>query len=94
MVSSKTNTHPLQSPQWAQFRQKWGNEVVKTPYGFVNLHKVPYLNLKIGTFIRGPKPTKEMISWLTDFGKKNKVIFIKLEPFIKQEEKLTSNLKT
>src|SRR3972149_2974912 len=57
----------------------------------IMLHKVPtgpeallgrraFTNFKVATFIKGPKPTKEIIKELKEFGKEEKLIFIKLEP--------------
>jgi len=74
-------THPLQTQAWANFRQTWGNEVVKTKYGYLTLHKLPFVNKKIGMFIRGPKPTTKMLADLKAIAKKHNLIFIKLEPF-------------
>lgn len=85
--------HPLQSVEWAQFRKEWGNEVLKTKYGYLTLHKLPFLNKKIGMFIRGPEPTKLMLSDLQKVGKQNNLVFIKLEPFIKKNKKLEKLLK-
>jgi len=76
----KIATHPLQTSAWAEFRRKWGNEVVETKYGILTLHKLPFINYKIGMFIKGSMPTKEMIKDLIDLGKKENLIFIKLEP--------------
>lgn len=73
-------THPLQTKEWAEFRTKWGNEVVETPYGFLTLHKLPFTKYKIGMFIKGDMPTSEMLNWLKTEGKKLNLIFIKLEP--------------
>ncbi len=72
--------HPLQTSHWAEFRRKWGNEVVETKYGILTLHKIPFTNYKIGMFIKGPMPTVEMVKDLKDLGKKESLIFIKLEP--------------
>lgn len=76
----KIAEHPLQTSAWAEFRRKWGNEVVETKYGILTLHKFPFINKKIGNFIKGPMPTPEMIRDLKELGKKEKLIFIKLEP--------------
>jgi len=51
------NTHPLQTPQWAEFRREWGNEVAVTEYGVLTLHKIPYTKYKVGMFIKGARPT-------------------------------------
>lgn len=80
MDFEKLSTHPLQTHAWADFRKTWGNEVVETKYGILTLHRIPLLNKKIGMFIRGPKPTKEMLSDLINIAEKHNLIFIKLEP--------------
>ncbi|HTK03401.1 MAG TPA: peptidoglycan bridge formation glycyltransferase FemA/FemB family protein [Alphaproteobacteria bacterium] len=76
----KLATHPLQTSFWAEFRRAWGNEVLETEFGIITLHKIPFLNYKIGIFEKGPTPTKEMLIDLKKIGKENKLIFIKLEP--------------
>ncbi len=85
--------HPLQSPAWSEFRKKWGNEVVETKYGTLTLHKIPLTKYKLGMFIKGPTPTKEMLEFLKDFAKKNNLIFIKLEPNTLKDESVTNLLK-
>jgi len=77
---NKAMMHPLQSPQWANFRKAWGNEVAETPYGHITLHKIPYTGFKLGIFEKGPTPTSKMLKFLKKFGKENNLIFIKLEP--------------
>jgi lipid II:glycine glycyltransferase (peptidoglycan interpeptide bridge formation enzyme) len=76
----KIAEHPLQTSSWAEFRKEWGNEVLETKYGILTLHKLPFTNYKIGMFIKGPAPTKIMLSDLKELGRANNLIFIKLEP--------------
>lgn len=73
-------THPLQTIEWENFRKAWGNEVVRVDGDLLTLHKIPFLNKKIGIFEKGPTPTIEMLNSLKMFGKENNLIFIKLEP--------------
>lgn len=87
------SVHPLQTKEWAEFRTAWGNEIIKTKYGFLSLHKIPLLNKKIAMFIRGPQPTKSMLSELKKLGVKHNLIFIKLEPFELQSKSLRELLK-
>jgi lipid II:glycine glycyltransferase (peptidoglycan interpeptide bridge formation enzyme) len=89
-----TNTHPLQSKAWEIFRKKWGNEVVRVNGNLLTLHKVPLLNKKIAIFEKGPTPTSEMLENLKDFGKKNNLIFIKLEPNGEKDEKIIELLRS
>ena len=72
--------HPLQTSQWASFRKKWGNEVVKTKFGYLTLHKLPFTNKKIGMFLKGPAPSRTMLKELRTSGKEHNLVFIKLEP--------------
>lgn len=76
----KIASHPLQTSAWAEFRKKWGNEVLETKYGILTLHKLPFSVYKIGIFEKGPIPTEEMIENLVRIGKEKKLVFIKLEP--------------
>ncbi len=77
---NKTSLHPLQSWEWGEFRKEWGNKVVRFPFGQIIFSKIPLTKLKIGTFIKGPKPTQKMIQTLKRLGKKENALFIKLEP--------------
>ena len=80
--TSKTKSvpHPLQSSEWADFRKNWGNEVVKTKFGYLTLHKIPLTNYKIGMFIKGPVPSQKMFDGLKKICEKHNLVFIKLEP--------------
>jgi len=77
--------HPLQTRQWGEFRKEWGNEVMFTKYGLLTLHKIPFLPFKLGMFIRGNSPTKEMLAFLKNIAKEKNIIFIKLEPLFAKE---------
>lgn len=76
----KIATHPLQTSHWAEFRRKWGNEILDTKYGILTLHKLPFGGYKLGIFEKGPVPTKRMLAELKEVGRKDNLIFIKLEP--------------
>jgi len=76
----KIATHPLQTSFWADFRRKWGNEVLETKYGVLTLHRLPFGNYKIGIFEKGLTPTRTMLNELRTLGKENNLVFIKLEP--------------
>jgi lipid II:glycine glycyltransferase (peptidoglycan interpeptide bridge formation enzyme) len=90
---NKTAPHPLQTWEWGEFRKKWGNEIIRTDYGQLTLHKIPFSPYKVGMFIKGPAPTKKILNNLKKLGKKEKLIFIKLEPNIFKNEKLIKLLK-
>jgi lipid II:glycine glycyltransferase (peptidoglycan interpeptide bridge formation enzyme) len=76
----KIATHPLQTSYWAEFRKKWGNEILETKYGVLTLHKIPFTPYKIGMFIKGLEPTQTMLTDLKKMAKENNLLFIKLEP--------------
>jgi lipid II:glycine glycyltransferase (peptidoglycan interpeptide bridge formation enzyme) len=84
----KIATHPLQTSAWAEFRQKWGNEVVETKFGILTLHKLPFTSHKIAMFEKGPAPTKTMLTDLKKIGKERNLVFIKLEPNCVKSDKL------
>jgi lipid II:glycine glycyltransferase (peptidoglycan interpeptide bridge formation enzyme) len=87
------STHPLQTSAWGEFRREWGNEVLETKYGILTLHKIPFTNYKIAMFIKGQKPTLEMLKDLKEIGERKKLIFIKLEPNAKRDEKTIELLR-
>lgn len=90
---NKVASHPLQTWEWGEFRKKWGNEIIRTDYGQLTLHKLPLVPVKIGMFIKGPTPTKKILDDLKKLSKKEKLIFIKLEPNVSKNEKSIKLLK-
>jgi lipid II:glycine glycyltransferase (peptidoglycan interpeptide bridge formation enzyme) len=86
-------SHPLQSSAWAEFRRKWGNELLETEFGILTLHKIPFTSFKIGMFIKGPTPTSGMLEKLKAIGKEHHLIFIKLEPNVEKSESLVKLMK-
>lgn len=93
---NKAAGHPLQTWEWGEFRKKAGNEAVRlgifrgnklTDTLQIMFHSIPFTNFKIGTLIKGPKPTKEMIEELKKLGKDENLIFIKLEPGLAMSDK-------
>lgn len=73
-------THPLQTEQWGKFRKKTGVKIVTTNKFQLSIHKVPKLPFNIGYFPKGHLPDEKMIKELLEIGKKEKCIFIQLEP--------------
>lgn len=93
-ITNSKARHPLQTWEWGEFRKKWGNEVLFTKHGLITLHKMPMSKYKLGMLIRGPKPTKAMLSDLKRTGKDNNLIFIKLEPNVEKSTTLVKTLKS
>ncbi|MDP3918120.1 MAG: peptidoglycan bridge formation glycyltransferase FemA/FemB family protein, partial [Candidatus Woesebacteria bacterium] len=85
-------THPLQTKEWGEFRKEWGNEILTTKYGIITVHKIPLISYKIGIFEKGPAPTTTMLSDLKKIGKKNNLIFLKLEPNVEKNNSLINLL--
>ncbi|HLL60645.1 MAG TPA: peptidoglycan bridge formation glycyltransferase FemA/FemB family protein, partial [Candidatus Nitrosocosmicus sp.] len=86
---NKHALHPLQSLEWGEARKKLGVEVVR--FGeyegeeLVNvyqmtLHNLPYLPYRIGYIPKSNIPSKEVLDYLYNIGKEEKLIFIKFEP--------------
>jgi lipid II:glycine glycyltransferase (peptidoglycan interpeptide bridge formation enzyme) len=84
-------THPLQSFEWGEFREKSGIKVIrrglfdgtKLISAFqLTLHKIPKTTYTIGYLPKGEMPSKEIIDELKKIGKENNCIFIQLEPNI------------
>ena len=81
--------HPLQSFEWGEFREQTGIQVIRraiykdkkliTPIQ-ITIHPLPKLNWNIGYFPKGPLPNRDQLKLLGKIGKKNRCIFIKLEP--------------
>ena len=86
--------HPLQSWEWGEFREAWGNKVVRLSNFQIIFSKVPFTNFKIGTVIRGPKPTKKDIEEVINIAKKENAIFVKFEPNVLYDEKLEDEIKS
>jgi lipid II:glycine glycyltransferase (peptidoglycan interpeptide bridge formation enzyme) len=84
-------THPLQSYEWGQFREKEGLKVIRRGFfdgnnlvsGFqLTIHKIPKTNFTIGYLPKGEMPDEKLFHELKQIGKKNNCIFIQLEPNI------------
>jgi lipid II:glycine glycyltransferase (peptidoglycan interpeptide bridge formation enzyme) len=73
--------HPLQSPEWGEFRKKTGITVLQIAPGFqMTIHPLPKIPWNIGYLPKCAQPTKEIINKLYEAGKQHKCVFIKMEP--------------
>ncbi len=88
-------THPLQSYEWGEFREKTGVKVIrkglfkanKLVSGFqLTIHKIPHTPYTIGYLPKGDLPTKELLDELKKIGKEEKCIFIQLEPNVTRNQ--------
>jgi Uncharacterized protein involved in methicillin resistance len=82
--------HPLQSWFWGEARKKMGTEVLKVAeiedkkiknVFQITIHPLPFFHKKIGYLPRSVFPSDEVLDFLYHFGKKNNLIFIKIEPY-------------
>lgn len=87
---NKKALHPLQSWQWGEARKKMGIQVLRLGEYKKNqlknvfqitIHKLPITCFKIAYLPRSIFPSKEVLQYLNDWGKKNKLLFIKIEPY-------------
>jgi len=97
----KTN-HPLQSWFWGKVRKAMGIDVLRIVEiknnKIVNvfqtsIHPIPFLCKKIGYLPRSVFPSKEVLDFLYNYGKKNNLIFIKIEPYEEKLKVRTEKLK-
>ena len=86
------NTHPLQSAEWGEFREKTGVKVVRTDNLQLTIHPIPHTKYNIGYLPRSSMPTKETILELKKIGQREKCIFIQLEPYVEKTEELQAKI--
>jgi len=98
----KKANHPLQSWFWGEARKKMGLEVLriaeikdeKIQNVFqLTFHPFPFSNKKIGYLPRSTFPSEEILNFLYDYGKKNHIIFIKIEPYVKKSQIINSQFQ-
>jgi len=82
--------HPLQTWEWGEARKKTGIEILRLSDGKnifqLTFHRLPISDYQIGYLPRSVFPTKEVLDFLYDYGKKNKIIFIKIEPYMEKSK--------
>ncbi len=88
-VFNNAVSHPLQSYEWGEFREKTGIKVIRQGFfdkgklikGFtLTIHKIPKTPFNIGYLPKGDLPDEDLINELQKIGKEEKCIFIQLEP--------------
>jgi lipid II:glycine glycyltransferase (peptidoglycan interpeptide bridge formation enzyme) len=88
-------THPLQSYEWGEFREKTGVKVIRRGVfdsstsseqaklidGFtLTIHPIPHTKYTIGYLPKGKMPTRDLLEELKKIGREENCIFIQLEP--------------
>ena len=86
--------HPMQSYAWGEVRKATGLRVVR--FGRyengelidvyqMTVHKLPKVSYLIGYVPRSDIPDKATVDFLADWAKKEKIVFIKWEPYVQAE---------
>jgi lipid II:glycine glycyltransferase (peptidoglycan interpeptide bridge formation enzyme) len=92
---NKVVTHPLQSWQWGEFREKTGVKVIRISSfekktitsGFqITIHTLPKTNYTVGYLPKCTKPNQEMFQAFKKIGEDYNCIFIKLEPNLTEDK--------
>ncbi len=82
-------THPLQSYEWGEFREKTGLQVIRQGIydkdtlvdGFqMTVHPIPKTPWTIGYLPKGNVPSSYLIDELKTFGRQARNLFVQLEP--------------
>jgi len=82
-------THPLQTKEWGQFREKMGVAVYHDDSFLLTFHKLPLLPFTVGYFPKGSVFNQEMVEKLRTIGKKHHAIYIQVEPNIRNADLTT-----
>src|SRR3990167_2707163 len=91
--------HPLQAWEWGEARKKMGIKVVRVGVFDKNILVETYqmtihsvgLGYKIGYLPRSTFPSADVLSFLSAYGQKNNLIFVKIEPYILNNQFPISN---
>lgn len=98
---NKVVTHPLQSYEWGEFREKTDVKVLRLGIyeketlvdGFtLTIHKLPRTSATIGYLPKGVMPDTSLLKELRVLGKKEKCIFIQLEPNVRNSKEAKNKL--
>ena len=82
--------HPLQSWEWGEVRKQTGIQVVRIGEFEQNtlqavftmtIHKIPRTSFEIGYIPRSVLPSDKLLTFLSNYGKENHLLFIKFEPY-------------
>jgi lipid II:glycine glycyltransferase (peptidoglycan interpeptide bridge formation enzyme) len=81
--------HPVQTWEWGDFQISQGHTVYRlglfdddkiiSAYS-VSFHKIPKTKFSIGTILRGPDITDEILNSISEIAQKENAIFVKFEP--------------
>ncbi len=88
--------HPVQTWNWGEFQKSQGHTIfrfgvfdckdqIKTAFT-VSFHTIPKTKYSIGTILRGPKVTEEILKTVRKIAQDQNAIFIKFEPDIAKSD--------
>lgn len=84
-------THPLQSWEWGEFREKTGKKVLRLGVfdeeklkasWQLTVHPLPKTSHNLLYFPKGPIPDKTMLEALTKIGQEEQAVLVKMEPYV------------
>lgn len=88
--------HPVQTWEWGEFQKSQGHTIFrfgvfdskdKLVTAFtVSFHTIPKTKYSIGTILRGPQVTKEILQTVRKIAQKQNAIFVKFEPDVAKSE--------
>lgn len=94
---NEMTNHPLQTWEWGEARKKTGVEVLRLSDDKnvfqITFHIIPKTDYKVGYLPRSVFPNKDVVNFLFDYGKKNKIIFFKIEPDVEKSKLQATNYK-
>ncbi|KKQ38278.1 MAG: FemAB family protein [Candidatus Roizmanbacteria bacterium GW2011_GWA2_37_7] len=82
--------HPLQSFEWGEVRKNTGVSILRIGEFDQNtlinvftmtVHSIPHTSFKIGYIPRSVLPSEKLLTFLTTYGKTNRFLFLKFEPY-------------
>ena len=88
--------HPVQTWDWGEFQKSQGHTIfrfgvfdskdkIKTAFT-VSFHKIPKTKYSIGTILRGPNITEEILKTVRKIAQDQNAIFVKFEPDVSKTE--------
>jgi len=89
-IFNRCDNHPLQSWELGVVRGQTGVKVIRigefvqdtlSAAFTMTTHKIPHTSFEIGYIPRSVLPSDELLTFLSDYGKKNHLLFIKFEPY-------------
>ena len=88
--------HPVQTWEWGEFQKSQGHTIFrfgvfdskdKIQTGFtVSFHTIPKTKYSIGTILRGPKVTSEILKAVKKVSQDQNAIFVKFEPDVSKSD--------